>query len=186
MTWRVFAAVFVSWVIAWAAPLHRPDCPDQEPSRRQSRRDPGGHGRLPRALRRLPWPRRPRRARPRHHPGLELRPHGRGPVQDHPQRRARLGNAGVRRAAHVRSRPVADARLPEDAGRAGAGRAAARQRRERREGVSHDVRRLPQGECHRRPPRSRPVAHRHRPAAATCWWRAFAAARRIFAPASRR
>ena len=41
-------------------------------------------------------------------------------------------------------------------------------------------------DCHRRPPRSRPVAHRLGPQRATCCWRAFAAARRIFAPASRR
>ena len=83
-------------------------------------------------------------------------------------RRAQLGDAGVRRAAHFRSRHVADAGVPEDAGRAGAGRAAARQRRERREAVSHDVRRLSQGECHRRPPRSRSVAHRIGAQRATC------------------
>ena len=65
-------------------------------------------------------------------------------------------------------------------------RAAARQRRERREGVSHDVRRLPQGEWHRRPPRSRFVAHRIGAHARRVGWRAFAAAPKIFAPASSR
>ena len=78
-------------------------------------------------------------------------------------------DAGVRGAAHLRSRRVADARVPEDAGRAGGRRSAARQRRERREGVSRAVRRLPQRQRHRRPARSRSVAHRHRPARATCW-----------------
>ena len=59
---------------------------------------------LPRPLRRLPRHGRPRRPRPRHHPGLGIGPHRRGPVQDDPPRRARHRDAGVHRAAHLRSR----------------------------------------------------------------------------------
>ena len=60
---------------------------------------------------------------------------------------------------------VADPRVPAHAGRAGADRSAARQRRERREDLPRQLRELPPRERRRRAARARPVARRRRRAA---------------------
>ena len=71
-------------------------------------------------------------------------PHRRRPVQDHPPRRAQHRDAGVRGAAHLRSRR--SGRCWPTCGRwpRPRRRSAARQRRERREDLPHQVR-----GCHR-------------------------------------
>ena len=67
--------------------------------------------------------------------------------------------------AHVRSRSLAGAGLPEDARCARLHRSAARQRRERPEDLPRQLRELPSGQQCRRTARARPVAHRRRPRA---------------------
>ena len=132
----------------------------EEPPRGQPRRHQIRDGPVPGPLRRLPRHGRPWRPWARHHAGLGVGPDRRWPVQDHQGRRAEHRDAG--QPAHERPRDVAGPRLPAHAGHPRAGRAAARQRPERRTDLSHDLRRVSPGEWRRRTHWTRLVPRRRR------------------------